>query len=270
MSDEGTEIRVNFGKPMPLFPLAGVALMPHAVLPLHIFEERYRAMVCDALDGPGQIAMAVFEGDAWRDSYEGRPALRPAVCVGQIVQHHHLADGRYNIALHGVCRARIVTELPAEDDVAYRRAMLRPVGLDDEEAPELEAARARLATLLTAAPLSGLREAAGVAQHLGNPNIPADAVMELVAVSLLRDADMRFYNELHYELLAEGDAARRVGLIEAALHELGALLTRAERQRAAVIGPPRAKAGGPADAPAADASALPGGLKAPPRGCTWN
>ena len=52
MSDE-TAIQVNFGRPMPVFPLDQVTLLPQQVLPLHIFEPRYRQMVTDALDGSG-------------------------------------------------------------------------------------------------------------------------------------------------------------------------------------------------------------------------
>ena len=142
MSEE-ISIRVNFGNPMAMFPLDHVTLMPHAVLPLHIFEPRYRHMVSDALDGPGQIAMAVTMPGEGGDPY--RPTLRPAVCVGQIVQHHKLPDGRYNIALQGVCRARIMQELPDDEDVPYRRAYLQPLGTAKIDEEELAGARARLA-----------------------------------------------------------------------------------------------------------------------------
>ena len=96
-----TSIRVNFGKPMAFFPLAAVSLVPHGVVQLHIFEPRYRQMVSDALDEAGQIAMAVFDGEAWQEEYHGAPPVRPMMCVGQIVAHEALADGRFNIALQG-------------------------------------------------------------------------------------------------------------------------------------------------------------------------
>ncbi len=231
MSDGENEIRVNFGRPMPLFPLPSVALMPHAVLPLHVFEERYRRMVADALDGPGQIAMAVYAREEGRPSAENpRPPLRRAVCVGQMVQHHKLPDGRYMIALHGVCRARLLSELPEEDDVPYRSAMLEPVGIDEPDPADFAPVRARLADMLAQAPLSGLTEAGAVSRHLRDDDLPATAVLELVAVALLRDSDMRSYNELHYQLLAEGDAGARARLIEAALGDLAKLLDRARPQ----------------------------------------
>jgi hypothetical protein len=232
MSDDTTEIRVNFGRPMPVFPLASVALMPHAVLPLHIFEPRYRQMVRDALDGAGQIAMAVFEGEAWTLDYQGRPPLRPAVCVGQIVQHEKLPDGRYNVALHGVCRAKILHEEIGDGERLYRMAMLEPVGLEHEQAEDaLRGARDRIAGMLGDEPLGDLRDAGTVLKHMGDEDLPTSALLELITCSLLRDADMRFYSELHYRLLAEGDPLRRAEMIERALGELGRLLRRARPQR---------------------------------------
>src|SRR3954467_9840508 len=84
MSEE-TSIQVNFGRPLPLFPLDAVTLLPQQLLPLHIFEERYRQMVEHALDGSGQLAMAVLDGSGKGE--EGNPPIRPAVCIGQIAQH---------------------------------------------------------------------------------------------------------------------------------------------------------------------------------------
>jgi len=55
-------IRVNFGRPMPVFPLPDAVLLPHAIQPLHVFEQRYRQLVNDCLDGSGQIAIAAFAG----------------------------------------------------------------------------------------------------------------------------------------------------------------------------------------------------------------
>lgn len=237
MFPDEDSIRVNFSRPMPLFPLAAVALMPHAVLPLHIFEDRYRQMVASALDGPGQIALAVYAGNPedWADDDEGLPRLRPAVCVGQIVQHHRLPDGRFNIALHGVCRARIVEETdPADDEDApdrlYRTATLEPVGLGDVDDTRLVTVRGRLAHALAETSLADFHEAGAVLKHLGNDEIPTSAILEFVTFSLLSDSELR------YHLLAEGDVLRRARLIESELGQIRKLLDRA-RQQSAVPAP---------------------------------
>ncbi|MBZ0173448.1 MAG: LON peptidase substrate-binding domain-containing protein, partial [Phycisphaerales bacterium] len=158
MSEE-VSIQVNFSRPMPLFPLDQATLLPQQVLPLHIFEERYLQMINDALDGAGQIAMAVFRGSRWKKEYHGRPPLRPAVCIGQMVQHEQLPDGRFNILLQGICRARIVEEIGAEEGVLYRRAMLQPVGVGEIDEGELEGLRDWLDDALTDSPLKQMTAA---------------------------------------------------------------------------------------------------------------
>jgi uncharacterized protein len=135
-------VHVNFGKPIPLFPLDSVTLLPQQVLPLHIFEPRYRQMIEHALDGAGLVAMAIFEGADWKSEYHGRPPIKPIVCVGHIVQHEKTPDGRYNLLLQGVCRARILRELPPSEDRLYRAGYLEPFGvpgaMNDESTDEAD------------------------------------------------------------------------------------------------------------------------------------
>jgi Lon protease-like protein len=92
-------------------------------LPLHIFEERYRALTRDALAGDRIIGMSLlrtgFEGD-----YEGRPPIYPVGCAGVISHSDRLPDGRYNIVLHGLSKFRIVEEMTEGD---YRRARIEPL-----------------------------------------------------------------------------------------------------------------------------------------------
>ena len=89
---------------VPLFPLPNVVLFPRAVLPLHIFEDRYKAMTADVLAGDRRIAMALLK-PGWEKSYHQRPAIEPIVCVGRIISHEKLAKGEYNFLLQGRLRA---------------------------------------------------------------------------------------------------------------------------------------------------------------------
>jgi Lon protease-like protein len=93
-----------------LFPLPNLVLYPHVMQPLHIFEERYREMLEDALAGDQLIAMAVLE-PGWEADYDSRPPIEQYACLGKVVAHHRLPDGRYNVLLLGVQRVRIVEEL---------------------------------------------------------------------------------------------------------------------------------------------------------------
>src|SRR5262249_50247923 len=95
-----------------VFPLPSVVLFPGMALPLHIFEERYRDLVKDCLAADRVIAMCQPEANR-ENEYFARPPLRAMCCAALIAWHHELEDGRYNIIVQGVARARIVEELPA-------------------------------------------------------------------------------------------------------------------------------------------------------------
>ncbi|MBA3313485.1 MAG: LON peptidase substrate-binding domain-containing protein [Planctomycetaceae bacterium] len=113
---------IGFSGRAPLFPLPNAAFFPQVLLPLHIFEPRYRQMTADVLDGERLIAMATL-----RPGWEARPDSEPApiyeqVCLGRISANEKLDDGRYYIVLQGLSRARVVSE--EVNDVPYRVAQL--------------------------------------------------------------------------------------------------------------------------------------------------
>ncbi|WP_224362402.1 LON peptidase substrate-binding domain-containing protein [Hyalangium versicolor] len=110
-----------------VFPLPSAVLLPHAVMPLHIFEPRYRQLVRDALSGDRIMALAQLE-PGWESHYAGRPTMQRMMCVGLIAWEEELEDGRYNILLQGVCRARLLSELPAEHLYREARVELLPDG----------------------------------------------------------------------------------------------------------------------------------------------
>lgn len=225
--DDDSSIRVNFGKPMPLFPLDSAVLLPHQVLPLHIFEPRYRQMVDEALDAAGQIAMAVFDGEDWKQEYHGNPPVKPYVCVGQIVQHESLPDGRYNVLLQGVCRARVVEHQGPDGDRLYRQAVLEPVGVredDDAARGEADELREWVSGELARGRLSRLTVAEHVLQYVRNEQIPSPAVLELVSFAVLTDPATR------YQLLSEETLAGRNGIVREALGDLRDLIGRAQAQ----------------------------------------
>lgn len=227
MSEE-ISIRVNFSRPMPLFPLGQVVMLPQQVTPLHIFEPRYRQMISRALDGPGQIAMACIAGSPVGGIVSARPPLRPAVCVGHIVQHESLPDGRYNIILQGVCRARIVEEEEPSEDRMYREAMLEPIGEEgDDEGDLSEAAdgfRAWLRSELDEGDLRRLAQAGEILELLENEEIPSPVIVEIISFALINDDSTR------YALLAEGNLSRRTKVVQRSLDELASLIRRAAAQ----------------------------------------
>jgi Lon protease-like protein len=124
---------------IPVFPLPDVVLFPHTLLPLHIFEPRYREMVRECLAGDRRLVMALLQ-PGWENDYYGRPPVHAIAGAGEIVQDEELPDGRFNILVRGTMRVAIMAELPAER--SYRIAKARP--LPDRyplEGPDSVAAR---------------------------------------------------------------------------------------------------------------------------------
>lgn len=232
MSDDTPTFRVNFTRPMAIFPLGGVVVLPQQAIPLHIFEPRYRAMVSDALDGSGQIAMAVLDedeqGEVPTDSF-GRPRVRPCVCVTQMAKHETLPDGRYNIVVQGICRARIEEEMPPSVDRAYRTAMLSPMVDDSEPDDEVEALRVWVRRELELGALRHLSAAGSVLEYVRDEQVPTPAVLELLGFALTAEPDMR------YRLLAEPTIAGRGRILQRELASLGRSIELSEPQRSMVL-----------------------------------
>ena len=98
-----------------IFPLANAVFFPSTILPLNIYEPRYKKMIEDALASNKMIGMT--------QTREGNNPKKPEVfsvgCLGKIDTHTKIADGRYLINLKGLVRFRILSE--AETELPYRK-----------------------------------------------------------------------------------------------------------------------------------------------------
>jgi len=103
---------------IPIFPLAGVLLLPRARLPLQMFEPRYVAMTEDAVAGDKMIGM-IQPRRQERQTPDDTPAVFETGCLGRIVEHATTTDGRHLVTLAGVCRFVVARELSGER--GYRR-----------------------------------------------------------------------------------------------------------------------------------------------------
>jgi uncharacterized protein len=97
---------------LPLFPLPNAVLFPHALLPLHIFEDRYREMTRDILSGVRCLVIGLIDPNASPD--EEQPPVLPIAGVGEVVMAHELPDGRFNLVVRGRARVRIDQEMPSD------------------------------------------------------------------------------------------------------------------------------------------------------------
>lgn len=104
---------------LPMFPL-GTVLLPGMVLPLHVFEPRYRRLVTDVLDGAGRFGVVMIE----RGHEVGGDDSRTSVgTVAEVVRAEELDDGRWILIAIGTDRVRVEEWLP---DDPYPRARVSP------------------------------------------------------------------------------------------------------------------------------------------------
>jgi len=121
-----------------VFPLTGVLLLPGTVLPLHVFEPRYRHLVEDALEAEGVFGM-IQPLQPRQDSRPEPgadaevPELYQVGCAGLIERHERTPDGRYLLMLRGLSRFRAVEELPMRR--GYRRVHADYSGFGDLAGP---------------------------------------------------------------------------------------------------------------------------------------
>ncbi|HEX7670042.1 MAG TPA: LON peptidase substrate-binding domain-containing protein [Polyangiaceae bacterium] len=116
-----------------VFPLPQVVLFPGALMPLHIFEPRYRAMTRDVVASTRQICIAQIPEDHDIDAH-GQPDIVRVAGIGEISKCDALPDGRFNILVEGKARV-LLRELPFKRP--YRRAdvtILEPSGASPDPA----------------------------------------------------------------------------------------------------------------------------------------
>jgi Lon protease-like protein len=91
---------------VPVFPLPDVVFFPRTILPLHVFETRYRAMVKDALAADRVFAVALLQ-PGWERDYRRSPAFHAIATIGRMEDVETTHDGRYLLRLVGLGRVRL-------------------------------------------------------------------------------------------------------------------------------------------------------------------
>jgi Lon protease-like protein len=182
----------------PLFPLPNVFLFPGQVLPLHIFEPRYRQMVQDVLDTTGRIVVAPILTGLASDT---RPEVLDLAGVGEIARFERLDDGRFLIWLVGLSRVRI-DEI--ECDTPYRQVFAEP--FEEVAAPPHEAEALR----------DELREAIRTRSALGEKlaeqsdvRILADVLAQLLELPIEQMTDLYCESSVAERARRALDAHRR-------------------------------------------------------------
>jgi Lon protease-like protein len=195
------------GVEFPMFPL-GTVLFPHGVLPLRVFEPRYRAMVTHCLENDARFGVVLIE----RGSEVGGGDTRFHVgTVAQIVQASRTPDGRFSLATVGTERIDVAEWLP---DDPYPRAIVRT---------RVESEPARDGAAVSDAVRGLLERVHALRAQLGEPAYRGDVMLspDLVRASF-EAAILAPLGPLDAQALLEVDDAvdRLEGLQQCLVHEV--------------------------------------------------
>lgn len=197
-----------------VFPLPSVVLFPGTAVPLHIFEPRYRQMVSDAYESDGVFAMANVPAHAV-PQLQGAPTLHPMLCVGVISLLDQMPDGRSNLVLTGVTRAKVTAE---HERLKLYREVQAEVLHDGPGDADLEAQLQRAVLELSARiPPKASEQLVKVCSRL-----KGGALADVVAATVVSEVPERL------ALLDELNVDNR---LKAVLREVSGLLARLEQSK---------------------------------------
>jgi uncharacterized protein len=199
---------------LPLFPL-GVVLYPGMLLPLHIFEERYRQLVRDLLDGPEPRRFGVIAIRKGRETgIDGVQSLYEIGCTAVLRRVEQHQDGRYDIVTVGTDRFRL---LGLDETQPYLRGEVELLAEEPAD-PAAAGHAARFVQVAFREYLDALTEWGGATVRL--EDLPDEPVLLsfIVAAAMVIDLPER------QALLAEPDPVRRLGLERALLSRETAML----------------------------------------------
>ncbi len=191
------------GPTLPLFPL-GTVLFPGLVLPLHIFEDRYRQLVADLLAGPEPRQFGVIAIKQGRETgINGVSALYEIGCTATLRRAEQLPDGRYDLVTVGTQRFRLIR---LADSAPYFRGEVEqlPDEPPDEQPSQPVATAVAAVQRAFRAYIDLIAERGGA--HVKIAELPAEPVLlsYLVAAAVVADLPVK------QGLLAEPDAMRRL------------------------------------------------------------
>jgi ATP-dependent Lon protease len=196
------EMEITLPDEVPVMTLPNVAFFPQALLPLHIFEPRYRQMLREVLATNRLFAVTGLDPRLLGQPGQFEPPHRVA-SVGIVRACQKNADGTSNLLLQGLCRVQFLEIL---DDKPYRRgrvlALASEPGADPAENARL---RGELARLIALKQKFGAPVPAEMAEFLGTVEDP-EVFIDLAAFSLCDDGALK------QKLLETLDVRRRLEL----------------------------------------------------------
>ncbi|MCC6421828.1 MAG: LON peptidase substrate-binding domain-containing protein [Gemmataceae bacterium] len=197
------ELEITLPDQVPVMTLPEAALVPQALMPLHIFEPRYRHMLRDVLAANRLFAVAGLDRGRVGEAEGTEPPYRIAA-VGIVRACQKNVNGTSNLLLQGLARVEI---LEITRDEPYRsvrvRALSSETGPDESRNQELRRRLSRLIGIKQKLAPGGGEEMAAFLNTVEDPETFAD----IAAFSLCDDADLK------QQLLETLDVRRRLELL---------------------------------------------------------
>lgn len=199
--------KVSGIKHLPIFPLPLVVL-PNELLPLHIFEDRYRTMLEDVEQNGRLFGISLFEGD----SFNEKPPLGSIGCVAEIRESELLPDGRSNIMVLGVVRYRLIEYVDSEKP--YLVGDVHFFEDEPEEEKELEPLADEVFELFERMAKAAFKMSGSRHQQ------PEIKRTDAESLSFLITAAFNFNNPQKYELLELTSTIERLNELKTALSQI--------------------------------------------------
>jgi Lon protease-like protein len=198
---------VELPNAVPVMPLTGVLLFPNALLPLHIFEPRFREMLARALDDDRMLCVALVrpERPEWRTSADFFPVSTVGLiraCVGR-------SDGTSDLILQGIRRVKF-SEF--EQESPFPIARIKPLKTRTKLTVETDALAAKVLEFYTRLKESGRELPEKIDRYLSEMSDP-EMLADLIAATFISDPARR------QQLLEELDLNQRLRLLIQSLRE---------------------------------------------------
>jgi uncharacterized protein len=197
---------------LPVFPLPELVLFPKTHLPLHLFEDRYCALIQAVLEQyDGKLLIGNIR-DGHEAEYFSGPPLYRTMTLARVLFADKLEDGRWNILVEGIQRVQFIEELESDP---FRTLKVRPLVErieEDERAQVVEMMRS-VANLAKSIGIH-LPEGARLLTNLENNHKHPSIVADIIAACLVTDGYAR------QSLLEEGNILRRFQLLNVQLAHL--------------------------------------------------
>jgi Lon protease-like protein len=172
---------VSLPAQVPVMPLPGALLFPHALLPLYVFEERYREMLEHALRHHRMFSVALIKPE--RSEWESPSDFFHVAGVGLIRACVGRADGTSNLILQGLERVRFIG---FEQETPFPIATIEPIECEDSSSVETEALAAKVLELYSKLRTKGRELPKKIDRYLSDLN-DMEMLADLMASTFVND-----------------------------------------------------------------------------------